>query len=76
MIAIKEKLDLDEISNCDDTITVGLTMQGGAVAGEEDCGNDKIPQKLKIAFSKTDSAPYQISGCKSSTLYFWCTSSV
>ena len=27
MIAIKEKLDLDEISNCDDTITVGLTMQ-------------------------------------------------
>ena len=49
----------------------------GAAAEEEDCGNDKIPQITfsKIAFSKTDSVPCQISACKISTLYFWCTSS-
>ena len=74
MIEIKEKLHLDRSSNCEDTISVGLTMKELAAAEEEDCGNDKIPQIAfsKIAFSKTDSVPCQIAGCKISTLYFWC----
>ena len=32
-------------SNCDETITVGLTLtMQEAAEDEQDCGNDKIPQ--------------------------------